>query len=257
MNHINLVQCCTNSPVLGGKHQAASKFCRVHSDLECQSLPVSIPLASLRADSPIQPTQLGSVPDSDSTELLTGCRKGKNVNTFHDRTAGVIAAVRPCGIIVNFTEMFTCESPTQMYIFLAFTFCHQSDISRLRFIAYDRACDLHPFLTNVSRKGAHLANYLLKHTKYLVDRFHVKGHTESCCKPPLNNPACKYHPDLPVFSEISGANTECAEQCFRWLNKHKTVVRNMKQYRFNFFLYTMIDLHNQHIERSLAKQRLL
>ena len=88
---------------------------------------------------------LGTLPDSDSDELITGCRKQSNVNRFFDRTAGVAAAVRPCGIVVNFTEMFTCESPTQMYIFLVFTFGHSRDIDRLKFVAYDRSCDLHPF----------------------------------------------------------------------------------------------------------------
>ena len=43
--------------------------------------------------------------------------------------------------------------------------------------------DLHPLLCNLERKGAYLAGFLLKHVKFLVDRFHV-GHTEPCCKPP-------------------------------------------------------------------------
>lgn len=59
--------------------------------------------------------------------------------------------VRPCGIVVNFMEMFTCESPTQIYVF-AFTFAHGRDISRPKFVAYDRACDLHPFLCNLEKK---------------------------------------------------------------------------------------------------------
>ena len=38
------------------------------------------------------------------------------MNNFYDRTAGVVTAVRPCGIVLDFSEMFTCESSTQMYI---------------------------------------------------------------------------------------------------------------------------------------------
>ena len=30
VNHINLVQCCTRSPITGGKHQSSSKFCESH-----------------------------------------------------------------------------------------------------------------------------------------------------------------------------------------------------------------------------------
>ena len=60
-----------------------------------------------------------------------GCKKPKNVNKFFDRTADVAAMVRPCGIVVNFTEMFTCESPTQRYLFLVFNFGRGSDFDSI------------------------------------------------------------------------------------------------------------------------------
>ena len=59
---------------------------------------------------------MGTLPDADNSELVTGCRKQSRIDRFFDCTAGVAAAVRPCGVMVNFTEMFTCESPTQMYV---------------------------------------------------------------------------------------------------------------------------------------------
>ena len=157
----------------------------------------------------------GTLPDSD--ELLKGCRKQSNVNHYFDRTAGVAAMVRPCGN-VNFSEMFSCESPTQMYIFLVFTVAHGKDIDRLKFVAYDRACHLHRFYAISIKKGLTLLVFFLNNVKFCVDRFHVSGHTEPCCKPPSSdNPNCKYHPDHPDFLAIRAANTECAEQCFRWL----------------------------------------
>lgn len=76
-------------------------------------------------------TNFGDLPDNDSDELLSGCRKKCNVNKFIDRVAAI---VRPCGIVVNFSEMFTCESPTQMYVFLIFSFAHGSDIERLKYV---------------------------------------------------------------------------------------------------------------------------
>jgi hypothetical protein len=33
LNHINLVQCCSQSPISGGKHQVASKYCDFHQYL--------------------------------------------------------------------------------------------------------------------------------------------------------------------------------------------------------------------------------
>ena len=263
VNHINLVQCCVRSPVTGGRHQVSSKYCSFHQHLNQPTtsisddqftLRVQIPLRLLgiASGSPHSVSMIGSLPDSDSDDFLIGCRKPKKVNRFYDRTAGVVAAVRPCGIVVNFSEMFTCESPTQMYI-LAFTFGHTKDIARLKYVAYDRSCALHPFLCNLKRKGAYLASFLLRNVKFLVDRFHVEGHTEQCCQLPSDDilERGRYHPLHKDFSEIRDANTECAEQSFKWLNKYKTLLRNMKQHRFNFFLHTMIDLHNTFKESHL------
>ena len=102
--------------------------------------------------------------------LNVGCRKYSNVNRFYDRTAGVMALVRPCGIIANFTEMYTCESTTQAYIFIYTTFGRSvSDLERLKFLGYDRSCDLHPFLCNLKKKGSLGATILLEHVKFMVD----------------------------------------------------------------------------------------
>ena len=148
--------------------------------------------------------------------------------------------VRPCGIVVNFMEMFTCESPTQTYVFIAFTFAHGRDISRLKFVAYiELVTFIH--LCNLEKKGAYLAGYILKHVRFFVDRFHVRKHTEACCKPPsADNHSFLYHPDHPDFMDVASANTECAEQSYKWLNKYKTILRNMKQHRFNFFCIPLL-----------------
>ena len=239
VNHINLVQCCTRSSITGGRHISSSKYCSLHRHLsspidsatELQSLiPLRLHGVVLTSSSHDGSQSVGTLPDADSDEVFTGCRKPSKVNKFFDRTAVVVAAVRPCGIVVNFSEMFTCESPTQMYIFLALTFGHGRNIDRLKYVAYD-SCDLHPFLCNLEMKGTYLVSFLLKNVKFSVDRFHVVGHTERCCQPPTIDDPGKgcYHPLNESFAEIRDANTECAEQCFKWLNKYKTIVRNMKQ----------------------------
>ena len=137
-----------------------------------------------------------------------GCRKEKGVNHFYDCTVGVLALVHPCGIFVNTTEMYTCESPTQVYLFLVMTFARANNIG---YIGYDRACDLHPFLCNLEVKGAYFVKWLNKHVTFLVNNFHVTKHIEACCMPP-DNPLCKCHPSLPHIKEIHGVNTECTEQ---------------------------------------------
>ena len=70
---------------------------------------------------------MGDLPDNDDPTLLTGCRKEKGVHRFHDRTAGILALVGPCGVIVNTAEMYTCESPTQVYLFIVMTFARGKD----------------------------------------------------------------------------------------------------------------------------------
>lgn len=128
-------------------------------------------------------------------------------------TAGVMALVRPCGIFVNTTEMYTCESPTQVYLFLVMKCARANDIDRLKYLGYDRACDL------TWRQRQHTPN---KHVMLLVDNFHVAKHTEPCCMPP-DNPLCKYPPSLPPLTEIHGVDTECAKQFLSVVKQTKTL----------------------------------
>ena len=230
---LNIIQCCPNTPTLGGHHQQPSRYCSGHKHLDDMGSDadsdqtVCGQVLVLPEHNLLQTHSEPILPDNDDDSFLVGCKKKQNINRFHDRTAGILAAVRPCGIIVNFMEMFTCESPTQVYIFIYTTFgrCLE-DLRRLQYLGYDRACDFHPFLENLARKGSAGAKILLENTGMMVDLFHCKKHTESCCMPP-DNPDCKYHPHLPKFAEVHGVNTECAEQAFKWLGKFKLNCRKM------------------------------
>ena len=44
---------------------------------------------------------------------------------------------------------------------------------------------------------------------------------------PPDNPKCPYHPDLDIFKEIKGTNTESAEQSNRFLNRFKHVCNRL------------------------------
>ena len=203
--YIYMTSMCTRSPTTGGKHARPSKFCEHHFQELDNSDCLLTPHSTNRL---LEKGRVGTLPENDDNELLIGCRKAKGVNRFYDRSAGVLALVRPCGIFVNTTEMYTCESPTQVYLFLVMTFARANDIDRLRYLGYDRACDLHPFLCNLEAKGAYFARWLNKRVTFLVDNFHVAKHTEPCCMPP-DNPLCKYHPSLPHLREIHGQYRMC------------------------------------------------
>ncbi len=244
---VSVMQCCPQSPIHGGIHSKPSRYCSSHKYLEITGGDGPRPKLTEDTDNvQLQALQLQDVgtdlPDNDLVQK-DGCKKDCNITRYYDRTAGIAALVRPCGIILNICEMYTCESMTQMYLFLVLTVGHGDLIKRLKYLGYDRACSLEPFLQNLSKKGTYFAKYLLRNTKFLVDKFHCEKHTEVTCMPP-SNPNCKYHPDLPQFSEIHGCNTECAEQAFRWLNKFKFTMRSMSRYKFNVFVHTMVECHN-------------
>lgn len=168
----NIIQCCHNSPMMGGRFAKASTYCSEHQDMQTQ--------ASVATDPPPVYTKLtqettGKLPDNDDEVVLTGCKK--KVNRYHTRTAGILAAVRPCGVVVSFMEMYTCESPTQAYVFLWLTFgkCLE-DLQKLKYCGYDRACDLHPFIERMSKDGGMGAKILNDHVKFVVDKFHCIKH---------------------------------------------------------------------------------
>ena len=72
--------------------------------------------------------------------------------------------------------------------------------------------------------------------KYIVDRLHIQGHIDEEC---LNS--C--NPKL--FPELKDVNTVVCEQVNYWLRHFKHIVKHMNFYRFNFFLYIILDLYNQ------------
>ena len=74
------------------------------------------------------------------------------------------------------------------------------NLQHLKFVGYDRTCDLHPFLVGLQRKGVRV-DILLQNTKFLVDNFHCLKPSEKCSMP-LDNPECKYHTDLDTFKEV-------------------------------------------------------
>jgi hypothetical protein len=155
------------------------------------------------------------------------------------------------------TEMFTCESLTQVFLFLLRTFCDNTeDFQRLKFVGYNRACGLVPFLKNQHQNSSAGAKILLENVKFLVDIFHVSKHTEEVCVPP-NNPKCKYHPFLPGFDAIRGTNTESCEQGFHRLNEYFKLTSKMLQFKYNILFWFVNERFNNDLECELRRKDLM
>ena len=202
----------------------------------------------MTCSTPIFSQSTQDLPRNDDAACMNGCKDAKKVTKFTNSTAGILALVKPCGIIGSITEMFTCESSSQVFSFLLRTL-HEHP--RIRYIGYDRACELEPFLQNLKKKGNPGAELLLQQVEFLVDIFHVIRHVNPKCMPLENNDQCQFHPGLQKFAEIHGVNTESAEQVFSWLGKLKQNVRHMSKNKFRFFLEDIICSRNEQLAAKL------
>ena len=146
-------------PVLGRKNKKPSKFCAEHSNevRDGGFIPRLEQFSNLA-----EIVRNGQVEENDDESVLVGCKKRKNIDRFYNRTTGVLPAVRPCGITAAFCEMFTCESPSQVFFFIFNSFGKAVEsFSRLKVLGYGRTCDFHPFLERLAKRGNLGAQLLL------------------------------------------------------------------------------------------------
>jgi len=94
----NIIQCCHNSPILGGKFAKASKLCSEHKDLEQSQATVTTVTVPSIAFSELTEQTTGKFPDNDDEIVLTECKK--EVNRYHTQTCryiGCCKAMWCCG----------------------------------------------------------------------------------------------------------------------------------------------------------------
>ena len=249
-----IYKCCLNSPLPGGS-QKPSEFCKSHLSLTAETAEeVTVPpeFNTARAEA-------GLLTEDEclAQQNARGCKKKENISLFYQTTAGMLALIRPCGIVISMTEMFTSESYTQVFLFILRTFCSNLEhFKRLRFLGYDRVCGLVPFLKNQAQNGGAGAKLLIDNVQFLVDIFHISKHTEEVCMPP-ENPNCLYHPHLPKFDEIRGVNTESCEQGFKRLNQYFDLTRKMTQFKRNVLFWFVNRCFNTDLEEELKRKKLL
>ena len=148
---------------------------------------------------------------------------------------------RSCGILLAHYEMFSAESLSSVFTYLIDTFSTNPSSTDINGIVYDRACDLHPYLSRLGAEGNEVA-MKFSQLKHIVDVFHSEKHTLPKCV--LENPECLYHPDLPAFIDLRPMNMNIAEQSFHLLNPYKHITRNMTYGKRMCFLKIIDDDYN-------------
>lgn len=158
-------------------------------------------------------------------------KAGHNLKKF--KTSGICAAVYNCGIIVGVTELFGCESLTQVYMFLVWLVHVMMIFPNL--LAYDDACHLKRFVSNPIRADKTEVSRLLASIRMVVDKMHFANHVDKWCRRNVN----PYTDD--IFKDI---NTEACEQTFHFIAKYKYATKHMSYAKYNIFMLTVCDMYN-------------
>ena len=83
---LNVINCCPESPVMGGKHQQPSRFCHLHMPAVQLAEHEAVNLSTFPPEHRNFLRQRNEVtlPDNDNSSLLIGCKKPCNVDRFYD-----------------------------------------------------------------------------------------------------------------------------------------------------------------------------
>ena len=120
---------------------------------------------------------------------------------------GILAGIRPCGIVVMLTELFTAESKSQVYVALHELLTNHTNIAsnlseygtekheyvcwfmnsntyffKPEFVCYDDGCPLRRYATNPCRRNLTPQSIQLANTEIVIDKLHMAGHTDTWCR---------------------------------------------------------------------------
>ena len=171
-----------------------------------------------------------------------------------------MAAVLPCQIIGAMEILYTAESATGVYFFLAellrlraraatFNVKKSTARSRAEFLGrraplvwYDCACTLHRFMRARKRRQRTAMAKVLAQLPLVVDKFHFRKGHRGCtkggtCELPDVWPSS--HPEQPPC-----INDSACEQAFGYTRHFVASARNMSPHRALLFLHLLVDSHN-------------
>mmetsp|Transcript_29529 Transcript_29529/g.60372 ORF Transcript_29529/g.60372 Transcript_29529/m.60372 type:complete len:772 (+) Transcript_29529:124-2439(+) len=185
----------------------------------------------------------------DEKELMKKCagslkeNQPKRVST----SAGILATILNCGIIVSITSLYGAESLSQVYMHLVDLYEVHGDYLPNN-LAYDDGCHLRRFV-ELRKDLFDMAKRFWDKVacRIVVDRFHWKNHVKG-------HEYCQEHCNPYENKDIEGANSEICEQSFRWFARHKYSVNHMSPARFRFFMLIIADKRNEVIIEMRKKK---
>ena len=149
------------------------------------------------------------------------------------RSKGLINAVYPCGVVATLREMFHHESRTQ--ICACWEDLRRISAGKIKNFGYDDGCHVHESIEKAAREGNQEAIKMLAECDVFIDPWHLRGHKRESCK-------VKFNPlDRPYGRQY---NAIAAEQCWRYVNKHRHCVRYLDAASFELHLLWVMTCRN-------------
>ena len=198
-------------------------------------------------------------------EQAKSCRAQWDRMTKARRSGGLLAAVKPCQVIGAIKLVYTHESPTGVYFFLAellhsFAAARGAELKalsrkkRLQFLRanlplvwYDCACTLKKFITAKKRRNRNKIARTLSKLRLAIDKFHFrKGHTG--CRPNGTSPLPAVWPQ--THTQFAHVNDSAAEQSFAFLKRIAVAARRMTPIRGLLFVLLLQHVRNLHLETA-------
>ena len=166
------------------------------------------------------------------------------------RSAGWLVAATPGGMIVHLKEFRGAESLGQRYFFLGDVLQAAPEVEA---VVHDDACHLRKYVDKRARRSPLASAMAHPRVKYVIDRFHAKGHKDPWC---LANCMWSSPENEELIQQLRrpGAkfNDSICEQLFSKLGRHKFVVSKMGMATSAFYLNEVAELRN--LERLWASR---
>ena len=202
----------------------------------------------------------------EPSELSEMCNTQKDGDNHSRRSAGWLAAVRPCHVTCYLTPMILSESLPAVYAALAeiveslmhnigINLASMSQEGRdlfllqwLPLVIYDNGCSLLRYMRHERRCSINDMTRLLAKVKVCVDTFHFKN-SHKGCKPDGSKPLRAVWPDTHK-DMLSKVDSQACEHVFSYVRRHVTAMRNFDLFHQHLYIHIIMYFRNLVLERG-------